>query len=140
MHQTFDFQHMAFLKGLQTKAPPEAPRFTSPPERFISIPTEPDESEDLMHNWKNFIEGGGDSTIDLIEGLNDAFISRQREQQEVNVASFIVLDDLEQDQALAEKAIRAHTTLANEKKETLGKGKTGMAEDKAQIKRNHQNK
>ena len=56
-----------------------------------------------MHNWKNFIEGGGDSTIDLIEGLNDAFISRQREQQEVNVASFIVLDDLEQDQALAER-------------------------------------
>ena len=55
----------------------------------MSIPTEPDESEDLMTHWQNFIEGGGDSTIDLLNGLDDALLSKQPPIMEVQVASFL---------------------------------------------------
>lgn len=75
MKQTFTLQHMAFIKGIQVKA--SEPKIVSPPERFVSIPTEPEENEDLMHHWQNFVEGGGDSTIDLIDVLNDAFLSER---------------------------------------------------------------
>jgi len=43
----------------------------SPPEAFVTVPTEPDESQDLITHWQNFIEG--DSALDLIDNLNDVF-------------------------------------------------------------------
>ena len=68
-----------------------------------------------MHNWNHFMEGGGDSTMDLIEGLNDAFISRLREQEVVKIASFIDMEEVCHEQQVKE---RPQTTI--NQREVLG--------------------
>lgn len=63
----FNLQHVAFLKGIPLEITPDKKTLLQSPESlFKGSPERLD-----IKKWQNFIDG--DSTLDIITGLNDAF-------------------------------------------------------------------
>ena len=72
----FIIQHQQFIKGhIKNHMEDNLDLENKSQESFSDI----DDKNDLMTNWQNFIEG--DSTLDLITGLNDIFHDSKDNQQ-----------------------------------------------------------